>query len=85
MNLVKISSLLLLGVLLGCSKPTVLYKTTMKEVDVPVAVKINKPDRPIYASNDSMLTYLIKVIEYTETLEILIDEHNNLIKEDTHD
>jgi hypothetical protein len=57
----------------------------MKEVDVPVAVKINKPDRPIYTSNDSMLTYLIKVIEYTETLEVLIDEHNNLIKEDTHD
>ena len=78
MNLIRISVLgLLIALIVGCStKPTVIYKTEYKEVKVPVVYKIERPDRPIFKSTDTTHIYLLKVLEYTQTLELIIDEHN---------
>lgn len=77
MNLVKISSIGLIScILLGCSKPNIVYKTEYETVNVPVVITIDRPNRPVYSSKDSAPTYLIKLLEYTKTLEVLIDEHN---------
>lgn len=75
----RISLLLLLCifVLMGCStSPTVVYKTEYQEVKIPVVYELKRPNRPIYESNDSVPVYLLKLIEYTQVLETIIDEHN---------
>lgn len=73
---IKLISIFLCLLFIGCSKPEVIYKTEYKEVKVPVVYKIERPDRPIFKSTDTMPIYLLKVLEYTQTLELIIDEHN---------
>lgn len=80
MNLVRTSILgLLIVLMIGCSKPTTLYKTEYKEVKVPVMVKIDRPERPKYLYTDTNPSYLLKVLTYTKKLEIIIDEHNKKV------
>lgn len=78
MNLVRIGSLCILLLCTGCAKE-VLYETKIQEVKIPVAMQINRPNRPIYLATDSIPGYTLKLIEYTEILEMLIDENNKLI------
>ena len=74
--LIKLTSILLCTLLIGCTKPEIIYKTEYKEVKVPVVYKIERPSRPIFKSTDTTPIYLLKVLEYTQTLELIIDEHN---------
>lgn len=74
--LIKLISISLCFVLIGCAKPEIIYKTEYKEVKVPVVYKIERPERPIFKSTDTTPIYLLKVLEYTQTLELIIDEHN---------
>lgn len=72
----KLLTLILMAMLMvGCSTRVVEKPVQVK---VPVVVPINKPDRPVYSKNDTTITYMIKVIEYTKILETLIKEHNEV-------
>lgn len=64
--------------LVGCSTktPEPIIRTEYVEVKVPVKIKLYRPDRPKYSSSDTTPTYLLKLIEYTSRLEIIIDEYN---------
>lgn len=76
----KIISILIVCMLsFGCSiqRTPEVYKTEYFEVLTPVVHTIDRPDRPVYTDSDSVHTYLLKVLEYTEILEILIDEQYN--------
>lgn len=66
---------ILVSSICGCTKPS----TVTQYVNIPVAMRIDKPDRPIYLANDNPATYLVKVLEYTKVLEILIEENNNQV------
>ena len=76
----KLISLFIMSILLvGCaakSEPDIIYKTVYQEVKVPVVYKIDRPKRPMYTSNDTAPSYLLKLRQYTMTLETIIDEHN---------
>ena len=77
-SLVKISSTILLGlILVGCAKPQVITKTEIVEVKVPVVYALERPERPRYLAKDTVPTYLNKLVKYTEKLEVIIDEHNS--------
>lgn len=77
MTFLKVVSIALLSaVLLGCSKPQMQHHIEYVEVKVPVVYKLDRPVRPKYTSKDTAPTYLLKIIEYTKTLEVIIDEHN---------
>lgn len=77
MTFLKVVSIALLSVvLLGCSKPQIQHHIEYVEVKVPVVYKLDRPVRPKYTSKDTAPTYLLKMIEYTKTLEVIIDEHN---------
>ena len=77
MNLTRISSLAILGMLLvGCAKPQVITTTEIVEVKVPVVYRLERPERPRYLQTDTVPTYLNKLVKYTEKLEVIIDEHN---------
>lgn len=77
MSFLKIISIsILLVLLVGCSKPQIMYRTEYVTVEVPVVYKIDKPTRPKYTSKDTAPTYLLKLMEYTKTLEVIIEEHN---------
>lgn len=77
MTFLKVSNILLIAMLLcGCSKPIVQHHIEYVEVKVPVVYRLDKPDRPQYSSKDTVPSYLIKLLQYTKTLEIIIDEHN---------
>ena len=69
-------SLLLCILLMGCAKPQTIYITEYQEVKVPVVYKIDRPKRPMYTSNDTAPSYLLKLKQYVITLETTIDEHN---------
>ena len=69
-------SLLLCILLMGCAKPQTVYRTEYQEVKVPVVYKIDRPKRPMYTSNDTAPSYLLKLKQYVITLETIIDEHN---------
>ena len=75
MKLISVS-LLLCILLMGCAKPQTIYVTEYQEVKVPVVYKIDRPKRPMYISNDTALSYLLKLKQYVITLETIIDEHN---------
>lgn len=62
--------------LMGCAKPQTIYITEYQEVEVPVVYKLQRPKRPVYLSTDTTPVYLLKLIEYTKSLEVIIDEHN---------
>lgn len=81
-----VSAIAVVLLLVSCTskpKPTIdiVYKTKYVEVPVIVSYPIIKPNRPKQLKNDTMPSYLLKVLTYTKTLEILIDEHNKGIKE----
>lgn len=77
MTFLKVASIALLSaVLLGCSRPQIQHHIEYVEVKVPVVYKLDRPVRPKYTSKDTAPTYLLKIIEYTKTLEVIIDEHN---------
>jgi hypothetical protein len=77
MTFLKVVSIALLSaVLLGCSRPQIQHHIEYVEVKVPVVYKLDRPVRPKYTSKDTAPTYLLKIIEYTKTLEVIIDEHN---------
>ena len=61
---------------MGCAKPQTIYITEYQEVKVPVVYKIDRPKRPMYTSNDTAPSYLLKLKQYVMTLETIIDEHN---------
>lgn len=60
--------------LMGCAKPVI--QTEYVEVKVPVRYKLERPTRPSYLKTDSVPVYLLKLVEYTTKLEIIIDENN---------
>lgn len=62
--------------LTGCAKPQTIYITEYQEVEVPVVYKLQRSKRPVYLSTDTTPVYLLKLIEYTRSLEVIIDEHN---------
>lgn len=66
-------AIILVLTMTGCSTK---YVDRPVEVKIPVIMVINKPNRPIFAKNDTTTTYMIKVLEYTRILETLINEHN---------
>lgn len=74
-----IKLMLIVVLLFGCSKTE--YVTKYKEVNIPVRVKINKPNRPNYTSTDNSYTYLLKVLDYIKVLEYTIDTNNNNVKQ----
>ena len=73
-----ISVCILSLLLMGCAstQPRVVYKTEYQEVKVPVVYKLQRLKRPVFTSKDTTPVYLLKVLEYTEALEVIIDEHN---------
>ena len=74
----RISAILLALALVGCAttKPRTITKTEIVEVKVPVVYKLERPERPRYLPEDTVPTYLNKLVRYTEKLEVIIDEHN---------
>ena len=68
-----IIALLMVLTMVSC---TTRYVDRPVEVKTPVIMVINKPNRPVFAKNDTTTTYMIKVLEYTRILETLINEHN---------
>jgi hypothetical protein len=68
-----IIALLMVLTMVSC---TTRYVDRPVEVKTPVIMVINKPNRPVFAKNDTTTTYMIKVLEYTKILETLINEHN---------
>lgn len=73
---IKLINIFLCLLLIGCSKPEIIYKTEYKEIEVPVVYKIERPNRPVFKSTDTTPIYLLKVLEYVQILELIIDEHN---------
>lgn len=75
----KISTVLLALALVGCATttPRTITKTEIVEVKVPVVYKLERPERPRFTNEDTVPTYLNKLVRYTEKLEVIIDEHNS--------
>ena len=65
--------------LMGCGfkdYPETVYRTEYQEVKTPVVCKQQRPKRPVYQTTDAVPVYLLKILEYTSTLEVIIDEHS---------
>ncbi len=68
-------SLLFMLSAVGCStEPLVITK--YEEVYIPVKTELEAPDRPPYLYQDTAITYVLKILEYAETLETIIYIHN---------
>ena len=76
-SLIRLTSVVVLGLmLLGCSaKPRTITETEIVKVNVPVVYNLERPERPKFTTEDTSPSYLLKVLEYVESLEIIIDEH----------
>ena len=76
-SLIRLISVAVLGlVLLGCSaKPRMITETEIVKVNVPVVYNLERPERPKFTTEDTSPSYLLKLLEYVETLEVIIDEH----------
>ena len=76
-SLIRLTSVAVLGLmLLGCSaKPRVITETEIVKVSIPVVYNLERPERPKFTTEDTSPSYLLKVLEYVESLEIIIDEH----------
>lgn len=64
---------------MGCGfkdYPETVYRTEYQEVKTPVVYKQQRPKRPVYLPTDTAPVYLLKILEYTKSLEVVIDEHN---------
>lgn len=74
----RISVILLALLMVGCAtKPRTITTTEIVEVKVPVVYKLERPERPRFLQDDTVPSYLNKLVRYTEKLEVIIDEHNN--------
>lgn len=79
MNIVyNILLLLLVSNIIACGNTK--YITKHEEVYIPIRVKIDKPNRPIYEPTDNTYTYMLKVLDYTKVLEHIIDKNNEEVK-----
>lgn len=58
-------------------KEPVVYKSEYVQVKVPVLQHLERPKRPKYTINDTALSYLLKLKQYTITLETIIDKTKN--------
>lgn len=81
MNFLRSSSIVALALLIsGCSsaKPEKVYIPQSEIVKVPtyVAYKLERPSRPEFTQDDTLPTYMVKLVTYVEKLEVIIDEHN---------
>ena len=76
-SLIRLTSVAVLGLmLLGCSaKPRVITETEIVKVSIPVVYNLERPERPKFTTEDTSPSYLLKLLEYVETLEVIIDEH----------
>lgn len=76
-SLIRLTSVAVLGLmLLGCSaKPRVITETEIVKVSIPVVYNLERPERPKFTTEDTSPSYLLKILEYVESLEIIIDEH----------
>ena len=76
-SLIRLTSGAILGLmLLGCSaKPRAITETEIVKVNIPVVYNLERPERPKFTTEDTSPSYLLKVLEYVESLEIIIDEH----------
>ena len=76
-SLIRLTSVVVLGLmLLGCSaKPRTITETEIVKVNIPVVYNLERPERPKFTTEDTSPSYLLKVLEYVESLEIIIDEH----------
>ena len=76
-SLIRLTSVAVLGLmLLGCSaKPRTITETEIVKVNVPVIYNLERPERPKFTTEDTSPSYLLKLLEYVETLEVIIDEH----------
>ena len=78
-SLIRLTSVAVLGLmLLGCSaKPRVITETETEivKVNIPVVYNLERPERPKFTTEDTSPSYLLKILEYVESLEIIIDEH----------
>ena len=76
-SLIRLTSVAVLSLmLLGCStKPRVITETEIVKVNIPVVYNLERPERPKFTTEDTSPSYLLKILEYVESLEIIIDEH----------
>ena len=74
MKTVKVLLLIILFMLSGCYAQNPIIKYEYVTVEVPVVYEIDRPNRPHINSNDSIPGYLSKILTYTKTLEVIIDE-----------
>ena len=76
-SLIRLTSVAILGLmLLGCSaKPIVITETEIVKVNIPVVYNLERPERPKFTTEDTSPSYLLKILEYVESLEIIINEH----------
>ena len=74
-SLIRLTSVAILSLmLLGCSaKPRVI--TEIVKINMPVVYNLERPERPKFTTEDTSPSYLLKLLEYVETLEVIIDEH----------
>ena len=54
-----------------------LVKTEYVEVKVPVMYELKRPSRPKLTENQSIPSYLNKLLNYTKQLETIIDKTKN--------
>ena len=63
--------------LTGCSNAVKQpYSIEPVKVNTPVSFFLEKPSRPVWTKQLTAPEYLLKVIQYVEDLELVIDEHN---------
>lgn len=76
-SLIRLTSVVVLGLmLLGCSaKPRTITETEIVKINIPVVYNLERPERPKFTTEDTSPSYLLKLLEYVETLEVIIDEH----------
>lgn len=78
MQKIFLGSLVCLLLSSGCTSKEVIYTPKIQEVYIPVATKLDRPSRPNYSKSDTVPSYLLKLIEYTCRLEIIIDTNNEV-------
>ena len=67
---------ILLSLLAGCATKEPIIRTEYIRVEVPVVYKLERPSRPEFTSKKSTPGYTSEVLNYSEMLEVIIDEHN---------
>ena len=65
-----------LSLLAGCATKEPIIRTEYIRVEVPVVYTLERPSRPEFTGKKSTPGYISEVLNYTEMLEVIIDEHN---------